>query len=57
MSKKSWAKGRKDPTRLVRVDPDVYEISKQEADKDKMTLKDWVSSVIRRELIKRELIP
>jgi predicted HicB family RNase H-like nuclease len=52
MSKKSWAKGRKDPTRLVRIDPDIYQGAKEEAEKSKMTLKDWVSQCVRGQLMK-----
>jgi len=49
-NKKSWAKGRKDPTLLVRLDPDIYEGAKKEAEKAKMTLKAWVSQCVRKEL-------
>jgi len=51
MSKKVWAKGRKDPTLLVRLDADVYQGSKEEAEKAKMTLKAWISQVIRGQLM------
>ena len=51
MAKKSWAKGRKDPTLLVRLDPDIYQGAKEEADKAKMTMKAWVSMVIRGQLM------
>jgi predicted HicB family RNase H-like nuclease len=50
MSKKVWAKGRKDPTLLVRLDADVYQGAKEEAEKAKMTLKAWISEVIRGKL-------
>jgi predicted HicB family RNase H-like nuclease len=50
MVKKSWAKGRKDPTCLVRVEPDIYNEAKEEAEKEKMTLKAWISMVIRNAL-------
>ncbi len=53
MSKFTWAKGRRKKTCLVRIDPDVYESVKEEASKDKMTLKDWVSLVLRGELMMR----
>ena len=39
MAKKSWAKGRKEPTCLVRIEPDVYYAAKEESEKEKMTLK------------------
>jgi hypothetical protein len=53
MAKKLWATGRKDPTLLVRLDADIYQGAKEEAEKLKMTLKSWVSQVIRGELMKK----
>jgi predicted HicB family RNase H-like nuclease len=52
MAKNEWAKGRKDPTLLVRLDPDVHQGAKEEAKAAKLTLKDWVSQVIRGQLMK-----
>ncbi len=54
MAKKSWAKGRKDPTLLVRLESDVYERSKMIAEKNKMTLKSWISHIVRIELDKNK---
>jgi predicted HicB family RNase H-like nuclease len=51
-TKKSWSKGRREPTLLVRLDVDVYQRAKEEAEKAKMTLKAWVSQVIRGQLMK-----
>ena len=50
-NKKSWAKGRKDPTLLVRLDPDIYAGAKEEAEKAKMTLKAWISQCVRGQLM------
>lgn len=50
-TKKSWARGRKEPTLLVRLEPDVYQGAKEEAEKAKMTMKAWISEVIRGQLM------
>ncbi len=47
MNKKPWAKGRKDATCLVRLDPDIYEKAKEQAYKEEMSLKAWISSLVR----------
>lgn len=52
VEKKEWAKGRKAPTLLVRLDEDVHLGAKEEAKKAKMTLKSWVSETIRGHLKK-----
>jgi predicted HicB family RNase H-like nuclease len=51
MAKNEWAKGRKDPTLLVRLDADIHQGAKEEAKKSKMTLKAWISECIRSCLI------
>lgn len=53
MSVKPWAKGRKEPTLLVRLDADVHKYAKDIAKKDKMTLKSWISQCIRHTIEKR----
>ena len=55
MKKKVWARGRKDPTCLVRIEADIFEEAKVQAEKDGMSLKAWVSLMIRGELMKRGL--
>jgi len=54
--KYSWAKGRKEKTYLVRLDEDIYDIMKIEAYKDKMTIKAWMSLLVRNELQKRGIL-
>lgn len=55
MKKKLWAKGRKERTCVTRLDEDVHEESKEMAKKYRMSLKAWVSSVLRREIILDEI--
>jgi len=52
MIKKSWGKGRREPTLLVRLEADVYQGAKEEAEKAKMTIKAWISQVVRGQLMK-----
>jgi hypothetical protein len=47
MAKRSWSKGARERTHLVRIDADVYEDAKKAADKALMPLKRWVSQLIR----------
>jgi predicted HicB family RNase H-like nuclease len=54
MVKREWAQGRKNPTLLVRLDLDVYQGAKEEAKKSKITIKNWVSQVIREKLMKMD---
>jgi predicted HicB family RNase H-like nuclease len=51
MTKKVWAKGRREATHLVRLEPDIYQDAKNMAEKEGMTLKAWISLVIRRLLL------
>jgi predicted HicB family RNase H-like nuclease len=50
MVKTSWAKGRKEPTCLVRLDSDIHIKAKIQADKESVSLKEWVSLVVRDKL-------
>lgn len=51
MAKKVWAKGRREATHLVRLEADIYQAAKDMAEKEGMTLKAWISLVIRRLLL------
>jgi hypothetical protein len=51
VDKKVWAKGRKAPTLLVRLDQDIHQAGKEEAEKCSMTFKNWVSWVVRKYLV------
>jgi predicted HicB family RNase H-like nuclease len=55
MAKRSWAKGRKHPIKLVRLEPQLHFLAKEQADKDCKTLKEWVSNCVKQELEKRNI--
>jgi len=51
MAKNTWAKGRKEPTCLVRLDPKTHQWAKEQGEKNCVTLRDWVCSVLTKAML------
>ncbi len=48
MTKKSWAKGRKEKCGNIQVSQETLEIARRMADESKMTIKDFIFTVLDR---------
>lgn len=53
MKNKSWAKGRKQKSYLVRLEPSAYGNAKIVASYEEMTMKAWISELINKEIEKK----
>jgi predicted HicB family RNase H-like nuclease len=51
MAKKSWSKGRKEQSCMVRINLEIHKKAKILAESRRMSLKGWISEVLQYEII------
>ncbi len=50
MAKRSWSKGRKEATKLIRVTPEIHAAIVKAADAAAMPIKEWVCNILKKEI-------